>query len=286
MSIFNTLSALGNTMQNNLYQLKPMPVKPNKRSYWEKTNHRLKGVNPILQDVINDAYNAGLPFDINIAQGLRSIEEQRKAVAGGFSKTMNSKHLTGNAVDIYPVIDGKVIMDASHPAFAQLHNALIPHFKNRVGDLDKGWSWGGVWGKEAGSRVPVGKGWDLPHYEITSDSYKYDPNNQLNYVYKPYQSNNTVQPQQPDTMFNLGNTLSNAISALQIKPQNTVPVVNNTIPVQMKTNTKIPSVTALALDTIKGKYGNGDLRKARLTEAGYNYSDVQKEVNRLLKVKR
>lgn len=157
------------------------------KSYWEKTKYRLKGVNPILQDVINDAYNAGLPFDINIAQGLRSIEEQRKAVSGGFSRTMNSKHLTGNAVDIYPVIDGKVIMDASHPAFVILFKALLPHFKNRVGELDKGWSWGGVWGKKAGTRVSLGKGWDLPHYEITNSSYRYNPNVTQRYTYKPYQ---------------------------------------------------------------------------------------------------
>lgn len=43
------------------------------------------------------------------------------------------------------------------------------------------------------------------------------------------------------------------------------------------------TITQIAQDVINGKYGNGETRKKRLSEAGYNYSEVQKEVNRLLK---
>lgn len=41
-------------------------------------------------------------------------------------------------------------------------------------------------------------------------------------------------------------------------------------------------LTAVAQDVIKGRYGNGAARKANLEAAGYNYTEVQNEVNRLL----
>ena len=41
------------------------------------------------------------------------------------------------------------------------------------------------------------------------------------------------------------------------------------------------TVTQLAREVLKGKWGNGAERKKRLTEAGYDYTAVQKEVNRL-----
>lgn len=43
------------------------------------------------------------------------------------------------------------------------------------------------------------------------------------------------------------------------------------------------SVTVIAKEVIQGKWGNGVERKKRLTEAGYNYAEVQKKVNQLLK---
>jgi N-acetylmuramoyl-L-alanine amidase len=43
------------------------------------------------------------------------------------------------------------------------------------------------------------------------------------------------------------------------------------------------SVAELAKEVIQGKWGNGNDRKKKLTEAGYDYTAVQNEVNRLLK---
>jgi N-acetylmuramoyl-L-alanine amidase CwlA len=42
------------------------------------------------------------------------------------------------------------------------------------------------------------------------------------------------------------------------------------------------SITEIAKEVIAGKWGNGADRKKRLTAAGYDYSAVQKEVNKLL----
>lgn len=43
------------------------------------------------------------------------------------------------------------------------------------------------------------------------------------------------------------------------------------------------SIEEVARDVINGKYGNGKERIDRLTKEGYNYSEVQKVVNNLLK---
>lgn len=43
------------------------------------------------------------------------------------------------------------------------------------------------------------------------------------------------------------------------------------------------SIDELAREVIRGDWGNGQDRKNRLTSAGYNYSEVQKRVNQMLK---
>ena len=40
--------------------------------------------------------------DCSVVYGLRTIEEQKKLVDEGLSKTMNSRHLTGHAIDLVP----------------------------------------------------------------------------------------------------------------------------------------------------------------------------------------
>lgn len=47
--------------------------------------------------------------------------------------------------------------------------------------------------------------------------------------------------------------------------------------------TKEKSVSQLAKEVIAGKWGNGADRKKKLTDAGYSYSKVQAEVNRIVK---
>lgn len=43
------------------------------------------------------------------------------------------------------------------------------------------------------------------------------------------------------------------------------------------------SIDIIAREVIAGKWGNGSTRKTKLTQAGYNYNEVQKKVNQLLK---
>lgn len=47
--------------------------------------------------------------------------------------------------------------------------------------------------------------------------------------------------------------------------------------------TATEDLTTVALDVIRGKYGNGNARKKALRAAGYNYEEVQALVNKMLK---
>lgn len=60
---------------------------------------RLEGVDPRLRAL---AFEVLEVHDCSIIYGLRTVAEQRQLVAEGLSKTMNSKHLTGRAIDIAP----------------------------------------------------------------------------------------------------------------------------------------------------------------------------------------
>lgn len=50
-----------------------------------------------------------------------------------------------------------------------------------------------------------------------------------------------------------------------------------------KPTTAKKTVTEIAAEVIAGKWGNGTDRKTKLTASGYNYDEVQAEVNKLLK---
>ena len=60
---------------------------------------RLAEISPDLAQLMI-AVEAQHPDAFEIGEGMRDVETQRQNVAKGASQTMNSKHLTGNAVDI------------------------------------------------------------------------------------------------------------------------------------------------------------------------------------------
>lgn len=71
----------------------------------QKDRERLKGVDPRLVMVMEQV---ALKFPCQIVEGVRSPERQKKLVAEGKSKTLQSKHLTGRAVDVAPLVNGKI----------------------------------------------------------------------------------------------------------------------------------------------------------------------------------
>ena len=67
--------------------------------FGKKSLANLKGVNTKLVNVLNQTIKH---FDFSVIEGLRSLETQKEYIDKGVSKTMDSKHLVGRAVDIAP----------------------------------------------------------------------------------------------------------------------------------------------------------------------------------------
>ena len=65
---------------------------------------RLEGVEGDLIRVVTLGLSYS-PVDFAVSEGLRSVDRQRKLVARGASRTMQSKHLVGRAVDVIAVGD-------------------------------------------------------------------------------------------------------------------------------------------------------------------------------------
>ena len=72
-----------------------------------KSLRELVGVHPDLVKVVKRAIELTTQ-DFIVHDGLRTIAEQRKLVASGASQTMESRHITGHAVDLVPYINKKV----------------------------------------------------------------------------------------------------------------------------------------------------------------------------------
>lgn len=115
-----------------------------------RSRERLKGVHPDLVRVVHRALTLS-PVDFTVLEGLRSIERQRMLVAKGASKTLNSRHLTGHAVDIAPLIDGKVSWDW------QYYYPLATAMKEAAQLCNVRVEWGGDW-----ATFRDGPHWQLP----------------------------------------------------------------------------------------------------------------------------
>lgn len=76
-------------------------------SFGSKSKERLKGVHPQIVRLMEEAIKAS-PLDFSITEGVRSLERQKELFSSGKSQTMRSRHLTGHAVDIGVLVDGKI----------------------------------------------------------------------------------------------------------------------------------------------------------------------------------
>ncbi len=119
-----------------------------------KSEQRLQGAHPALVQVVRRALELS-PTDFAVIEGLRTSERQAQLVKSGASRTMNSRHLTGHAVDIVPIIGGEIRWD--WPAFTPIIEAM------RQASL------------ELGIRVIHGADWitfkDGPHHELDRKVY-------------------------------------------------------------------------------------------------------------------
>lgn len=99
---------------------------------------KLQGVKPELIITVRRAIGLS-KVDFRVIEGLRTRERQLKLYKSGASQTLNSKHITGDAVDLAPYVDGMVRWD--WPLFYPIAEAM----KMASADLGVEIRWGGCW---------------------------------------------------------------------------------------------------------------------------------------------
>lgn len=132
------------------------------RSWSARSLKNLNGIHPDLRQVLDRALQDS-PLDFVITEGLRTLARQKELVRIGASTTLNSRHLTGHAVDLYAWVDidtdGTVeFVEMSNPRLlTQIANAIKAAAKAE----DVPIVWGGDWRTFK----------DMPHFELDRRTY-------------------------------------------------------------------------------------------------------------------
>ena len=143
----------------------------------KRSTNNLLGIKPGLVNVVNRAIEL-TTVDFVVIEGLRTATRQQELVKAGASQTMNSKHLTGDAVDLAAWL-GTIRWEPSvyFPIAEAMRKAAI--------EANVSVRWGGAWqvrdirqwvGKMElahtayiAQRRSLGKKAfiDMPHFELT-----------------------------------------------------------------------------------------------------------------------
>jgi peptidoglycan L-alanyl-D-glutamate endopeptidase CwlK len=123
-------------------------------SFSQRSKEKLLTVHDDLQEVF-EASITDSPFDFSITQGIRTKEEQQKLFNEGKSQTLNSRHLTGKAVDIAVFVNSKVTWEFDK------YKTVADHIKSVAKSLDTPIVWGGDWVSFK----------DGPHFELNKNKY-------------------------------------------------------------------------------------------------------------------
>jgi len=146
----------------------------------KSSKQKLINAHPDLQKVVKHAITI-TPIDFRVHEVLRTKERQKQLVESEPSWTMNSRHLTGHAVDLVALMDGKVSWHWPH------YYLIAEAMKQAALQYNVKMVFGGVWDKklnELGNiehevamyvhrRRALGKeaNIDGPHYELDWDTY-------------------------------------------------------------------------------------------------------------------
>lgn len=122
----------------------------------QRSNSNLVGVHPRLVAVVRRAIQI-TEIDFMVTEGRRTVERQKTLVAKGASKTMNSKHITGHAVDLAAMIGPEIRWD--WPLYAKLNTAM----QQAAAEQGTKVTWGGSWRTFK----------DGPHWEIDPKVYPF-----------------------------------------------------------------------------------------------------------------
>lgn len=119
-----------------------------------KSESKLKGVHPDLARVVRKAAEIS-PIQFIVTEGLRTVERQAALVKAGASRTMNSRHITGHAVDVAAKVDGQIRWD--WPLYSKIAVAMKLAAAAEKVQIE----WGGDWKSFK----------DGPHFELDRRVY-------------------------------------------------------------------------------------------------------------------
>lgn len=118
----------------------------------KRSIQNLSGVHPDLVAVVKRAIEI-TEQDFTVIEGIRNINRQRELVKAGKSTTMNSRHITGHAVDMVPwPVDWNDL-----ERFEVMSEAM----KSAAEELEVPIVWGGDWKSF----------YDAPHFELYRKTY-------------------------------------------------------------------------------------------------------------------
>ena len=122
----------------------------------KKSMKNLIGVHPMLAFAVTEAIKI-TKQDFMVFEGVRTLERQKELVANGMSKTLNSYHLYGLAVDLVAYVNGKPTWEEQY--YEAIIEAMDTVCKTHNIQIDNGYK---LWG------------WDMPHYQLTGYKSLYD----------------------------------------------------------------------------------------------------------------
>lgn len=126
--------------------------------FGKTSKQNLKGVHPDLVKLAEKAISLS-EIDFTVIQGLRTLKQQQENVKKGVSWTLNSKHLTGRAIDVVPYpVDWNDLTK-----FAKINEA----FKKASQELNIRYRWGGDWNMNDSYKDEIKRGsYDGGHFEL------------------------------------------------------------------------------------------------------------------------
>jgi len=119
-----------------------------------RSKQRLSQIHPDLRKVVERAIEI-TEVDFTVLEGKRTVARQKELLASGATTTMNSRHLTGHAVDLGAYVGGEVRWD--WPLYYKIETAM----KQAAVDVDIPIEWGGDWNTFK----------DGPHYQLPWAEY-------------------------------------------------------------------------------------------------------------------
>ena len=120
----------------------------------KKSLSTLEGVHPDLVKVVKRAIEL-TECDFTVTEGLRTKQRQAQLLKEKKTTTMNSRHLTGHAVDLAAWVNGTISWDWKY--YEQIESAM----KQAALELKIPIEWGGDWKSFK----------DGPHFELTWSKY-------------------------------------------------------------------------------------------------------------------